>query len=214
MADRPIIRSALTLTAIAAICSALVAATYALTDERIAANEQAFLELSLQPVLAGLEFDNNLIESRATIPAPHALPGPDDALVYRAYAAGSPVAALFVVTARDGYSGAIRLLVGIRADGTLTGVHALSHRETPGLGDLIDRDKSDWIEQFTGRSLAEPEAGGWRIRRDGGAFDQLTGASVTSRAMVKSVRETLGYFESHSADVFALATDHGEVAGQ
>ena len=165
-------------------------------------------------MLAGLEFDNNLIESRATIPAPHALPGPDDVLVYRVYAGNAPVAALFVVTARDGYSGAIRLLIGVRADGTLTGLHALSHRETPGLGDMIERDKSDWIEQFTGRSLNDPTAWGWRISRDGGAFDQLTGASVTSRAVVKAVEETLVYFAVSSTDVFALAADHGEAAAQ
>jgi electron transport complex protein RnfG len=122
------------------------------------------------------------------------------------------VAALFAVTARDGYSGAIRLLIGIRADGTITGVHTLSHRETPGLGDGIDRAKSNWIEQFEGRSLADPAAGGWQISRDGGEFDQLTGASVTSRAVVKAVRQTLEYFDSDDTDVFLLASDPGEEA--
>ena len=214
MADRPIMRSAATLTAIAAICAVLVASTHELTDERIEANEKAWLEQSLQPVLAGLEFDNSLIDSRATIRAPHALPGSDDALVYRAYDGGSPVAALFVVTARDGYSGAIRLLIGVRADGTMTGVRALSHRETPGLGDGIDRAKSDWIEQFEGRSLADPAADGWQISPDGGEFDQLTGASVTSRAVVKATRETLEYFASSGTEVFVLAADAAEEVRQ
>jgi electron transport complex protein RnfG len=210
MADRPVSGSVFTLTAIAAVCTAIVASTYALTDERIAANEQAWLEQSLQPVLAGIEFDGNLADSRATIRAPHELPGNEDALVYRVYAGGSPVAALFVVTARDGYSGPIRLLVGIRADGRITGVHALAHRETPGLGDRIDPSKSDWIGQFAGRSLADPAAGDWRIVRDGGPFDQLTGASVTSRAVVGAIRETLEYFEAAGADIFALAPNAGE----
>jgi electron transport complex protein RnfG len=214
MADRPVTRSAATLTAIAAICTALVATTYELTDERIAANDKAWLEQSLQPVLAGLRFDNSLIDSRVTIRAPHGLPGPEDALVYRAYAGGSPVAALFVVTARNGYSGAIRLLIGIRVDGTITGVHALSHRETPGLGDGIERAKSDWIEQFAGRSLADPVVGEWRIRRDGGAFDQLTGASVTSRAVTNAVRETLQYFASERAVIFSSASDLEEANAQ
>ena len=212
MVDRPIMRSAATLTAIAAICAMLVASTHELTDDRIAANDKAWLEQSLRPVLAGLEFDSGLIDSRVTIPAPHALPGSDDALVYRVYNGAAPVAALFAVTARDGYSGAIRLLIGIRADGTITGVHTLSHRETPGLGDGIDRAKSDWIEQFEGRSLADPATGGWRISRDGGEFDQLTGASVTSRAVVKAVRQTLEYFDSDDTDVFLLASDPGEEA--
>jgi electron transport complex protein RnfG len=204
--------SAATLTGIAAICTLLVASTHELTNERIAANEKAWLEQSLRPALAGLEFDNSLIDSRLTLPAPHGLPGSDDALVYRVYDGDAPVAALFAVTARDGYSGAIRLLIGIRADGTITAVHTLSHRETPGLGDRIDRMKSDWIDRFAGRSLADPATGGWRISRDGGEFDQLTGASVTSRAVVKAVKETLEYFESSHTDVFSRAPDTGEAA--
>ena len=211
MADASVTRSGATLTAMAALCTALVAFTHEMTDERIAENERAWLEQSLQPALGGIEFDNNLTDSRVTLGAPHGLPGTDDAVVYRAFAGDTPVAALFAVTARNGYSGAIRLLIGVRADGTITGVHALSHRETPGLGDLIDRSKSDWIEQFAGRSLADPVAGAWRIARDGGEFDQMTGASVTSRAVVGAVGETLQYFESNSTGVFALPTDQAEV---
>jgi electron transport complex protein RnfG len=194
----------------AALCTALVAFTHEITDERIADNERAWLEQSLQPALGGIEFDNRLTESRFTIRAPHGLPGSDDAIVYRAFAGDEPVAALFAVTARNGYAGAIRLLIGIRSDGTITGVHALTHRETPGLGDRIDRTKSDWIEQFAGRSLADPVAGDWRIARDGGEFDQLTGASVTSRAVVGAINETLLYFESNNADIFAQAADRRE----
>jgi electron transport complex protein RnfG len=210
MTDRPVVRSAAALTFMAALCTALVAFTHEITDERIADNERAWLEQSLQPALGGIEFDNRLTDSRLTIRAPHGLPGSDDAIVYRAFTGDAPVAALFAVTARNGYSGAIRLLIGVRAGGTITGVHALSHRETPGLGDRIDRSKSDWIEQFAGRSLANPVAGDWRIARDGGEFDQLTGASVTSRAVVSAVSETLQYFESNNADVFAQAADRQE----
>lgn len=210
MADVSVTRSGATLTALAAFCTALVAFTHAMTDERIADNERAWLEQSLQPVLGGVEFDNQLTASRVTLRAPHGLPGSDNAVVYRAVAGDAPVAALFAVTARNGYSGAIRLLIGVRADGTITGVHALAHRETPGLGDRIDRSKSDWIEQFTGRSLADPAADAWRIARDGGDFDQLTGASVTSRAVVGAVVETLQYFESSDAGVFLLPADRPE----
>ena len=210
MADRPFSGSVFTLTAIAAICTAIVASTYALTDERIAANEQAWLEQSLQPVLAGIEFDGNLSgRNRARVGWEGDAHDLDLGTERRSHE-GQPVAALFVVTARDGYSGPIRLLVGIRADGRITGVHALAHRETPGLGDRIDPSKSDWIEQFAGRSLADPAAGDWRIVRDGGPFDQLTGASVTSRAVVGAIRETLEYFEAAGADIFALTPDAGE----
>ncbi len=202
MAEVSVIRSGLTLALIATVCTALVAFTYRLTDERIAANEQAWLEQSLQPALSGLFFDSGVSESVMTIPAPHDLPGSDDAIVYRVYSGETPVAALFVVSARDGYAGAIRLLVGIDIAGKLTGVHVLEHRETPGLGDGVESSKSDWVRQFDGRSLGDPAVEGWKIRRDGGAFDQLTGASVTPRAIVKAVKETLLYFEANREAVF------------
>ncbi len=214
MADSPVIRGGITLAVIAAICTALVAVTYQLTRERIVANEQAWLEQSLQPALSGLFFDSGPSESILTIPAPHELPGSEDAVIYRVYLGDSPVAALFVVNARDGYAGAIRLLVGIDINGAVTGVHVLAHRETPGLGDLIESRKSDWVEQFDGRSLRDPETSGWKIKRDGGEFDQLTGASVTPRAIIKAVKETLIFLDANKAAVFAAAADNKQESNQ
>lgn len=203
VASFSVLKSGVTLAAIAAVCTALVAFTYQLTDERIAANEQAWLEQSLQPALSGLFFDSGVSESVLTIPAPHELPGSEDAIIYRVYSGESPVAALFVVSARDGYAGAIRMLVGVDIKGNVSGVHVLAHRETPGLGDRIESSKSDWVQQFNGHSLRDPESGGWKIKRDGGEFDQLTGASVTPRAVVKAVKETLQYFDANTAVIFA-----------
>ena len=207
MADLPVIRSGATLAAIAAVCTALVALTYLATAERIAANEQAWLEQSLQPALSGVTFDGSLTDSRVTLAAPHDLPGSEDAIVYRVYSVGEPVAALFAVSARDGYAGAIRLLVGIGVDGTVTGVQVLEHRETPGIGDGIEHAKSDWLNQLEGRSIGAPRAEGWKIRSDGGRFDQLTGASVTSRAVVKAIYQTLEYYEANSEMIFAAPAD-------
>lgn len=214
MADSPVIKSGITLALIAAVCTALVALTYQVTRERIAANEQAWLEQSLQPALSGLFFDSGVSESMLTIPAPHELPGSEDAVIYRVFSGDSPVAALFVISARDGYAGAIRLLVGIDINGAITGVHVLAHRETPGLGDRIETGKSDWVGQFDGRSLGDPVADGWRIRRDGGEYDQLTGASVTPRAVIKALKETLLYFDANSVAIFAAAADEQPEAGE
>ena len=207
MAEVSLIRNGLTLAAIAAVCTTLVAFTYRATDQRIAANQQAWLEQSLLPALGGLEFDGNVGDAKLTIPAPHELPGKGEAVIYRVYRDELPAAALFVVTARDGYSGAIRLLVGIDSEGIITGVHVLEHRETPGLGDGIEASKSPWALQFNGRSLENPAAEGWEIRRDGGEFDQLTGASVTPRAVVKAVRETLLWYAQNSEAVFTTPSD-------
>jgi electron transport complex protein RnfG len=199
-----ILASGTTLTLIAAICTALVAATYQLTAERISANQQTFLEQSFEPALSGLFYDGSITESKLVIPASHELPGSDAAVVYRAYAEDRPVAALFIVTARDGYSGPIRLLIGINADGVVTAVRVLEHRETPGLGDRIDISRSDWVLQFDGRSMIDPDIDDWAIKRDGGEFDQLTGASVTPRAVIKAISETLVYFDAHRDEIFAL----------
>lgn len=203
MSDTTIVKSGITLAAIAAICTALVALTYQSTEERIAANEKAWLERSLQPALSGLFYDSGVTESMLVLPPPHGLPGSDAAIIYRVYAQSEPVAALFVVTARDGYSGPIRLLVGVETSGMVTGIHVLEHRETPGLGDRVESGKSDWVKQFNGRSLVDPEPAGWLIKGDGGEFDQLTGASVTPRAIIKAIKQTLLYFDQNRESIFA-----------
>ncbi len=199
-----VVKNGVTLAAIAAICTALVATTYHLTKDRIAANEQAFLEQKLAPVLSGITFEGSISESKRVIEAPHDLPGREDALIYRVYSDSEPVAALFAVTAPDGYAGPVRILLGIDVNGTVTGLRILEHRETPGLGDKIEESKSDWVYQFNGKSLGNPDVDEWYIRRDGGEFDQLSGASVTPRAVINAVRETLLYFETHREQVFAI----------
>lgn len=206
MSDQRVLKTGLTLALIAAMCTALVATTYRMTVERIAANEKALLEQSLQPALAGVFFDGELSESRLVLAPPHGLPGNRAAVIYRVFAAGEPAAALFAVTARDGFSGPIRILVGVRFDGVVTGIRIIEHRETPGFGDKIESKRSDWILQFDGRSIGDPVAGSWAIKADGGEFDQLTGASVTPRAVVKAVRDTLLYFDAHRDEIFRAAT--------
>ncbi|MCH9693676.1 MAG: electron transport complex subunit RsxG [Gammaproteobacteria bacterium] len=210
MSERPVWKSGVTLAVIAAVCTAMVALTWQLTADRIEKNKTEWLERSLQPALAGLFFDSGVTESMLVIPQPHELPGKDAAIVYRVYAADKPVAALFVVTARDGYAGPIRLLIGIEMDGTVTGVRVLEHRETPGLGDRIETGKSDWVLQFDGRSLLAPEPARWAIKGDGGDFDQLTGASVTPRAIIKAIRQTLLYFEGNVEAIFAAESSEEE----
>jgi electron transport complex protein RnfG len=203
MSEQTIIKTGATLAVIAAICTTLVAATYQITRERIVANDKALLEQALQPALADVFYEGGVSESRLVMLPPHDLPGSDAALIYRVYAQDKPVAALLAVTARDGFSGVIRILVGVEFDGAITGVRILQHRETPGLGDKIESTRSDWIFQFDGRSMGNPEVTGWAIRNDGGEFDQLTGASVTPRAVIGAIRDTLLYFAEHRDEIFA-----------
>ena len=206
-ASASVLQGGLILAALAAVCTAAVAMTHRYTAPLIEANEQAFLEASLRPVLGGIEYTDSLSRSAVTLPAGNGLPGDRETTVYRVYADGSAAAALFVVTANDGFAGPIQLLVGVRTDGRVTAVRVLKHQETPGLGDMIESRRSDWLLQFNGRSLADPELAAWGVERDGGQFDQLTGATITPRAVVKAVRDTLTWFAEQQQQLFALPED-------
>jgi electron transport complex protein RnfG len=137
---------------------------------------------------------------------PEYLGSHEPVMVHRVRLGDQPVAVLLSVVAPDGYTGALRLLVAIDAQGRLLGVRVLEHRETPGLGDFVEERRTDWIHGFDGRSLTDPPLARWQVRKDGGDFDQYTGATVTSRAVTHAVRDALTYVERHRADIFAPPT--------
>ena len=114
---------------------------------------------------------------------------------------------MFTTTAPEGYSGAIKLLIAVNTDGKLGGVRVVSHRETPGLGDKIEEEKNDWILQFAGKSLVDPATKNWKVKRDGGAFDQFTGATITPRTVIKAIKNTLLYYSEHGESLFKKQSD-------
>ncbi len=181
---------------------ALVSVVYQCTEARIEAHARAVPQRRLQAVLPRSEYDNDILATERRIGA-DALGSAAPALIYLARKNGEPIAAIFDTVARDGYNGPIQLLIGVRYDGTVAGVRVISHRETPGLGDAIEIDESDWILRFSGRSLDDPPIEAWEVARDGGTFDQISGATVTSRAVVEAVRRTLLYFVNHKQELFA-----------
>ena len=122
--------------------------------------------------------------------------------LYRARLNGAVTAVLITAVVADGYNGAIRLLVAVQKNGQVLGVRVLEHRETPGLGDAIERRKSDWILGFDGRSLDDPPLAKWMVRKDGGGFDQITAATITPRAVVGGVMRALEYARDHHAELF------------
>jgi electron transport complex protein RnfG len=128
--------------------------------------------------------------------------GAEATRVYRGRLGGQPVAAVLSPVVTQGYSGPIQLIVAIRFDGSLAGVRVLSHRETPGLGDKIEIERTDWIRSFDGKSLLDPAPAAWQVKRDGGDFDQFTGATITPRAIVRGVRGSLEYFDEHKHLLF------------
>jgi electron transport complex protein RnfG len=144
----------------------------------------------VQAIVPAERMDNDPLSDRIQVSDPDLLGG-EVTDVYRARSGDEPVAVILNPVAPNGYSGPIKLLVAVLEDGSLGGVRVLSHQETPGLGDRIEEAKSDWVLGFSGRSLADPVEDQWRVKRDGGAFDQFTGATITPRSIVEAVRNTL-----------------------
>ena len=206
---RSVLRSGLILGVFAVVGVSLVAASFEATHERIAANERAALLRSLYALVRPEDHDNDMISDVISVNSPLWLGTEDPVAVYRARKHDAPVAAVLTPIAPDGYNGDIRLLVGIYHDGTLAGVRVIDHRETPGLGDGIEERRSAWIFGFDGRSLNDPKAEGWQVKRDGGVFDQFTGATITPRAVVKAVHRSLQYFVSQRDELFEKASDPG-----
>lgn len=195
-------RSAAALGLVAMVAAALLAGTYLLTRQRIEEQEsRARLQL-LNQLVEAQRHDNLMHEDRFRFRDERAFPGGQVVTAYRARRGNESVAVVLRLAAPDGYSGPIELLVGINHDGILSGVRVTSHRETPGLGDWIELEKSDWVLGFDGRSLDNPEVEDWRVKRDGGKFDHFTGATITPRAVVAAVRRALQYFAENRDTLF------------
>ena len=202
MNSRQILLSGLFLWIFAVVGTGIVALTEQATRDRIIENEKRVLLRNLYALLPKEELDNDIANDTATLPPSKLLGTQQDSTVYRARLNGEPVAAIFNSIAPNGYNGNIHLLIGVYRDGSLAGVRVIKHRETPGLGDVIELGKSGWILGFDGRSLDDPPKDQWAVKRDGGVFDQFTGATITPRAIVQAVKNTLIYYRQNADSVF------------
>ena len=186
----------------AVVGTTLVAFTEYSTSSAIAENERQLLLRNLYALLPRNRLDNDIAADTRNLPASPLLGTDSATLAYRARLAGEPVAAVFNSVAPNGYNGRIHLLIGIYVDGSLAGVRVVKHAETPGLGDAVEIRKSPWIKGFDGKSLSNPGKSGWQVKRDGGEFDQFTGATITPRAVVKAVHNTLLYYQQNADMIF------------
>lgn len=196
-------RSAMVLAVAAILSVGLVAVINDRARPQIEASRRAEQLRQLTAILGDAAYDNDPLTDTVFVRDPEYLGTDEPLAAHRVRRNGEPVAVLLNAVAPDGYSGAIRLLVAIDAQGTLIGVRVLEHRETPGLGDFVEERRTDWIRQFDGRSLDAPPPARWEVRKDGGDFDQYTGATVTSRAVTHAVRDALAYFTRHRAELLA-----------
>lgn len=197
-----VMRSGLLLGLIALIGTSLLAGVNELTHERILEQEKRRVLQQLNEIVPVASYDNDLLEDTIEVSDETFFRQPGPVTVYRARKNGQPIAALMRVTAPDGYNGDIHLLIGIDPGGMVLGVRVVSHRETPGLGDPIEIERGDWILGFNRKSLSNPQNNGWAVKRDDGDFDQFTGATISPRAVVRAVHNTLLYFDAHQQPLF------------
>lgn len=205
--SRSILRNSVILGLFAVATVGMIAVTQQGTAERISEAQRRVQLSALNEIVPHDQHDNDLLTDSFTVQDRQYLSLSAPAEAYRARQGDRVSAVILPVVAPDGYSGRIDLLVGIRADGSIAGLRSVSHRETPGLGDKIDAGKSQWILSFNGKSLSMPIPDQWAVKKDGGQFDQFTGATITPRAVVKAVYQALNYFDEHRAALLQLDED-------
>lgn len=214
MLCQSITRNSVLLGLFAVVTTLLIAGTYLATRDTIADARRQAEEKALLQIVPDERHDNNMLDDTLTAHAGEGGEGGEgglglrrDKAIYLARKAGRTVAVILPVTAPDGYSGAIEMIVGVNRDGSVAGVRVLNHRETPGLGDKVERNKSDWILGFEGRSLDNPAPENWAVEKDGGVFDQFTGATITPRAVVAATRRALEYARARHKRLFDGAAE-------
>ena len=188
---------------IALLCTAISAGIFFLTKDKIDAVMAAQQRELLLQVIPQDSFNNNLLES-AVIPQDKNLVGIQK--IYFAKKDGNLSAYAYETTAPDGYSGDIRLLVGLDPKGEILGVRVIEHHETPGLGDKIELRISNWILNFTHQSINENNLSEWAVKKDGGKFDQFSGATITPRAVVNQTKRSALIMLNNQALLQQLST--------
>lgn len=209
MLTQSISKNSLILTAFAVFTAGVLAVTFQSTKTKIAAEERKAAQRALLEIIPAEEHDNDLLAD--TWPIPTALLPKLGLMsasdIHIARSNGQPVAVIIPTTTHDGYSGDIKMIVGIHINGNIAGVRTLAHKETPGLGDKIDIKKSPWILSFNGKSLTQPTIDSWKVKKDGGVFDQFTGATITPRATVRQIKKALVFFQTYRAEILNTQTE-------
>ena len=191
----------------ALVTSLILATTNELTYERIEQSEREAAQRALLEIIPLERHDNDMLMDVQPVPEQYwaTLGLKKGGNIHIARDQGQPVATIIPAVTPDGYSGAISMIIGINFNGSIAGVRVVEHRETPGLGDKVDLKKSDWILSFNGKSLVNPQSSGWNVKKEGGDYDQFTGATITPRAVVKQVLKTLQYFEDDRERLLQIA---------
>lgn len=195
MLGQSISKNSLLLGAFALMTAGTLAFTNLATGERIGASERAAQQRALFEIIPRASHNNDLLTDTVAVPQSglELLGLNASQAIYIARQDGVATALIIPAIAHDGYSGDIDMIVGVNRDGTIAGVRVLRHKETPGLGDKIDLKKHQWILNFNGKSLQAPVIEEWKVKKDGGEFDQFAGATITPRAVVGQIKRVLEF---------------------
>ena len=199
------LKTTVTMIAFALIGTALLAYCFEITRAPIEASEKEVRLALFKQILPASAYDNALLADIVEIPPSPLLGNQRPTMANIARRDHQFAGVILEAVAHDGYSGDIKLLIAIRADGSISGVRVLAHKETPGLGDYIDITHSKWIQLFNDKSLNKLQPQFWQVKKDGGKFDYMVGATITPRAVVKAVLKSLQFFEQHKDKLFTEA---------
>lgn len=166
---------------------------------------QEDLQANLEQVVPAELYDNHLLKDSVLLPSADANLGAEQTEVYLAKKQGVLNAVCFKFVAPDGYAGPISLVMGIDSNGEILGVRVIAHVETPGLGDKIEVTKSKWVLSFNGKSLDNLTVEQWAVKKDGGVFDQFSGATITPRKVVQAIKRGLAFYKLHQAELLSAS---------
>jgi H+/Na+-translocating ferredoxin:NAD+ oxidoreductase subunit G len=200
-------QNAIGLSLFAVVTAGIIAVTQSLTADQIQSNIDAVKSKALYEILPQETHDNVLLDDTIIITDPTLIADEGEGEAFVARKDGKAIAVILPTIAPNGYTGKIHSIVGVFADGSVAGVRVLQHRETPGLGDKVELKKSPWVLNYNGKSLDDPGTQGWQVKKDGGDFDQFTGATITPRAVVRSVHAALQYFNNNRDTLLAEKTE-------
>jgi len=187
-------------------CTTTVGIVNELTKDRIYIQQKKELLSTLNSIIEPTRYNNELALNCVNVTNSD-LGSDKQQTMYLARLDSVPVAGAITTVAPDGYSGNIELIVAVNIDGSVNGVRILSHQETPGLGDKIELAKSAWVTSFSGKTLTGESDSRWAVAKDGGMFDQFTGATITPRAVVKAVKKATLFFSKNQKELFRQKND-------
>ena len=202
------VRTAIILFVFVIVFTGILSGAYLWTKPALEASAAEEKMKLINEVLPRGIYDNELLKDTVALPASSLLGTDEPTLAYRAKKGTQPVAIVLEAIASDGYSGKIRLILAVNFNGSIAGVRVTQHKETPGLGDYIEpkKDKNKerpWITQFNGHAYATTTDREWRVKKDGGQFDFMAGATVTPRAVIKAVRKATKYVAENQEALYA-----------